>query len=94
MASIWKFPVSEESTVNYIEMPAGAKILTAQRQGNGPVCIWSICDGNIPRVRRMIEVFGTGWNFENNSKRKHISTIQDDGGALIWHIFDNGELPL
>lgn len=73
-----------------VVMHAGAQILTAQFQHN-ELQLWAICDDAVlpayGRVPRRIVIYGTGQPLPENPGR-HISTVQQKNGKLIWHIFE------
>ena len=95
--TIWKFPF-EITDTQVISMPEGANILTVQVQ-NGEPCIWAIVNESAKLISRKIRVAGTGHTLpqmEVNQTslsaglRVYIGTIQMNGGALIFHVFDEG----
>jgi hypothetical protein len=71
-----------------IALPIGAKVLTVQRQGED-LCLWAVVDSSQQREMRVFEVFGTGHQMPDGlSKFQYISTVQEMGGALVWHVFE------
>lgn len=86
--AIWKYPITilEEQTV---EMPIGARILSVQMQGGGLV-LWALVDPEANREKRRIAVHGTGHPVDIAETRHFIGTVQTNGGALVWHVFDGG----
>jgi hypothetical protein len=58
MKTIWKYPLHliDKQTVN---MPKGAEILTVQIQ-NGTITMWALVDPESVKIKRTIEIFGTG----------------------------------
>jgi hypothetical protein len=84
---IWKyeFPVLD---LYVLQMPEGAKILTVQSKGDAAF-IWALVNPDETVLKpRVLRVIGTGWEFTNSSKCKYLGTIQQKGGELIWHIFE------
>ena len=79
---IWKFPIG--STEPMVSMPRGAEILTVQVQ-NGVPTIWALVDTDAPKAKRLIHIFGTGWDIPKKIHR-YIGTWQHD--ALVWHLFE------
>lgn len=71
---------------HYVDMPAGATILTTQLQ-YGVLCIWFLCDPTMHFARRRIVVYGTGHELPPNPG-KYIGTVQLNDGGLILHVFD------
>ena len=87
--TIWKYNliVNDEQ---YLQMPKGAKILSAQVQ-HGAIAIWVMVDPRKPKVERNIQMAGTGHDLSERIMGDFIGTIQISGGSLIFHIFDGGE---
>ena len=71
-----------------VRLPQGAKILTAQMQGD-QLCLWALVDQDALHLTewRRIRIAGTGHEIEADSI-KYISTVQLHGGALVYHIFE------
>lgn len=86
MYTIHKFsiPLQDEQTV---DMPKGARILTAQLQ-LGILCLWAMVDTDAPEVPHKVSIYGTGGPVPAVTG-KYVGTVQS--GALVWHIFDDGE---
>lgn len=82
---IWKF-LLEIDDVQNVTMPAGARILTAQLQGEA-LCLWALCDEQAPKVKRAIRIYGTGHPLPLNPG-EYIATFQLNHGALIFHVFE------
>jgi hypothetical protein len=85
MKTIWKFPI-ECVDSQVIEIPHGAKILTAQFQGD-KLCLWALVDTEEPKELRNILIYGTGHAMKPDNLR-YISTYQVAGGRLIFHVFE------
>jgi len=75
----------DHSTTTQINMPIGAKILTAQMQ-NGQLYLWALVD-DIPDEfeQRVFTLYGTGALILEDPGT-YITTIQDNEYA--WHIFE------
>lgn len=84
MNKIFKYPI-EATDSQGIEMPAGAKILCVQTQGEQP-CIWAQVDPHERMVRRQIWVYGTGHHMLR-TQDKYVGTFQLSGGSLVFHVF-------
>ncbi|MEN6293881.1 MAG: hypothetical protein ABFD07_17925 [Methanobacterium sp.] len=84
--TIWKYTL-ESKEMQDIELPEDAEVLTVQNQ-NGNICMWVRLDPTAPKVYRTFGVFGTGWNVITGSNFKYIGTVQLDGGAFVFHIFE------
>jgi hypothetical protein len=71
-----------------LELPKGARILTVQTQQE-VVCLWALVDSNaIERQRHVIHFIGTGNSHIPSSKLRYIGTVQQLGGSLVWHVFE------
>ena len=86
---IWKFPfdVKDNFTVG---MPAGAQVLCVQTQFDKPN-IWAMVNQEKEIHTRHFRIIGTGAPFEEdpcNEETIYIGTFQEQGGALIWHLFE------
>jgi len=79
---IWEYKLRIEQ--NNVMMPAHAQILTAQMQGDD-LMLWALVDPDTPKVNRVIEVMGTGWQ-TNYRDLHYISTVQERG--YVWHVFE------
>lgn len=90
MKTIWKHPLSIEGSENIIATRKDAEIISADYQGHVPT-IWMIVDPDAPVVRRSIVIVGTGHPLPETIG-EHIGTLVDDAYALVWHVFDAGEV--
>lgn len=86
MAEIWKFPLAVVS-VNSLDMPKGAEILTVQTQGDIP-CLWAMVDPDAEQERRYVEILGTGQPIfkADGCERRYIGTFQQR--PFVWHVFE------
>lgn len=71
--------------VQIVKMPEGAQILTTQIQ-HGRIRVWALADYSKRPEPRLIAVMPTGVPVPENIE--YIGTIQLDGGALVYHIFE------
>lgn len=85
MITIWKFKLTEEKKQR-VQMPRGAKILSAQSQRND-LCLWAMVDSTQPVVERTIICFGTGDEIKNDQLRYIGTTIFNDGYFVV-HVFE------
>lgn len=85
MSTIWKYSLAPGRTVH--DMPADAKVLTVQMQGD-EVCLWALVEPHLPMRRRFFDVYGTGHGMPADPG-DYVATIQMEGGALVWHVFDS-----
>ena len=92
--SIWKYPLQPAEAkdghlgqmVFEIEMPQRSEVLTVQVQNNVPT-LWAVVWTELPKLKRRIEVYGTGHECESMG-RKYISTFQLNEGRLVFHAFE------
>jgi len=92
MRVIWKYDVTIV-TPTVINMPKGAKILTAQAQTTGPcvdtVQIWAAVDPEAECEPRRFIIIGTGREFTDSTAKNlnYIGTAQT--GIFVWHVFED-----
>ena len=86
MKSVWKFPLRVANS-QCLQIPAGAKILSVQAQGE-TVCLWALCDTDALPEPRYIAIHGTGHEVYDGLL-EYISTFQMHGGALVFHAFEH-----
>ena len=80
MKTIYKYPLSEA-----VQMPKGAKILTAQDQG-GQIFIWAEVDSHARTDKtREFLIIGTGQELPNLDNWQYVATVQQ--GIFVWHIY-------
>lgn len=85
MKTVWKFEVFGPVRFTTV-MPKGAEILSVQRQGEG-VQMWALVDPSQPAEERTFQSFGTGHDIDAEIIA-HLGTVQFEGGALIFHVFE------
>lgn len=87
MKTIHKFPLFVNKLD--IEMPKGARILTAREQ-HDTICVWAEVDTAQQTERRRFEVFGTGHPMREDMgiSREYIGTAILEGGALVLHVYE------
>jgi len=85
---IWKFEFKRYMDNQYLELPLGYEVLSLQLQGNIP-CLWVLVDPNVEKKREIFEIYGTGdeIRYKSGVDRKYIGTWQEQGGKLVWHLF-------
>lgn len=71
-------------------MPRGSEVLYVADQ-TGTVCIWALGSPELSPEARYFQVYGTGHPFDHRGGYKHIGSVQQLGGALVWHVFEVGE---
>lgn len=84
---IWKYPLSFGA--NFLHIPHGAEILSVQSQYNQPF-LWALVDTGKREEARELHFLTTGQSIydEPDYAFAYINTIQLDGGALVFHIFE------
>lgn len=82
---IYKYPLQiiDEQAV---QLPSGAQVLTAQVQ-HGLLQLWALVDTSQPIAVIRLRIVGTGHDFPDADQWRYLSTVQVDGGALVFHIF-------
>ena len=88
MKAIYKYPLVIEANQHLI-LPVGSVILSVQEQF-GELVLWAIIDiGMAIKERRLISVYGTVFNMEDNAMNEswHIQTVCMKNG-LVWHVFE------
>ncbi len=88
--TIFKYNIEVERSF-YLQMPAGAVILSVQVQHNKPM-IWAVVDPAARTVEREFYVRGTGHELGIAATGKFVGTFQLDGGSRVFHLFDGGEV--
>ena len=71
--------------LNQLEIPKGHQVLTVQMQ-KGIMCLWVLVDPEETTQEIRIVVVGTGHPIESNLH--YIGTVQQLGGSLMWHVFE------
>jgi len=82
MFMIWKFQV-EIVDRQTIHMPLGARIISAQVQGD-TICLWAIVDPGSNPSPATIRIVGTGQQMPEVDM-EHLGTVQMD--QFVWHVF-------
>lgn len=85
MSAVWKFTISNHAGTE-IKVPIDATALCAKFQGN-QLCVWYLLDQDKPTRGRVLEVFGSGWNFDACGMQ-YVDTVLVHGGAQVWHVFE------
>lgn len=81
---IWKYElrITDEQE---LEMPMFSEILSVADQ-HGSLCLWAAGDTKLPKVKRTIEIIGTGNPIKDPGWRKFIGTVSM--GSFVWHVFE------
>lgn len=82
---VFKYPLTH--SINNIDLPDGAQVLTVQMQGN-EVMMWALVDPNALPKRREFQVVETGqkFTFDDRTPPVYIETVQM--GVMVWHVFE------
>lgn len=94
MTRIWKWTL-QITDKQMLQMPQGAKVLTAQMQGE-ELCLWAQVgppDPGVPQEARTFAIYGTG-NPMPDEPGEYVATFQTQGGALVFHVYDLSSPPL
>ena len=86
---IWKWTLQVTDTQS-LPMPAGAKVLGVQPQGDFPLRpqLWALVDEKAPVADRTFATYGTGNPMPDGDPGKYVGTYQMHGGALVFHVFE------
>lgn len=91
MKAVWKFSLSllDEQTV-FVPCRSTTRFLDCQLQ-NGALALWALVDPRAPGSTEPVTIKLLGTGHEHPDKRlegfNHLSTVQMNGGALVWHVF-------
>lgn len=83
MRTVWKF-ILRPGTYE-VPMPCGAKLLTAQLQGDAP-CLWAEVDDEQPLETRTFISIGTGHEIPLDARIAYVATFQF--GQLVFHLHE------
>lgn len=85
-ATVWKYEL-EVTDEQVVMMPAYATVLTVHVQKGQP-CVWVKADSQATAlVERRFFIHGTGHPVNSRAGR-YVGTFQLDGGALVFHVFE------
>ena len=89
---IWKFAL-EITDSQTIQMPCGAEVLTIQTQQEKPF-IWALVNPQEEIVNYEFLMLGTEHPIDAADIKWgiHVGTFQIHGGALVFHVFNMGEV--
>lgn len=82
MKKIYKYPI-KVSRETIIDIPHGAKFLTAQNQCDS-IVLWALVDPDVKMERKMVLVVATGEDAYVPAA-DYLATVQI--GDLVWHVF-------
>lgn len=89
MSVIYKYTLMIEGE-QLVKMPKGSRILCVQMQYQQPRVWVAIDPFETENVDRLFFVVGTGSSIPGDGV--YIGTVQEQGGSLVWHFFDGGEI--
>ncbi len=87
MDTIWKYKIPVAPDMEGLTMPKGAKILCLQLQYDEPT-LWALVDTEQSEEKRHFAWCGTGFPLANVDKFSYIGTVQLNGGATVFHLFE------
>lgn len=92
MKTIYKYKLSLESDIVFINMPMDAFVIHVDIQ-HGDVYLWAMVDTDAAMERRIFRVIGTGHPAEDVGLTQHIGSFLVLNGTYVFHIFDVGVVP-
>lgn len=84
----YEVPITDQFV---IDMPEGGEILDVQVQRGVP-SIWALVNDSEKVVERKFRLVGTGHPIITECPMIYVGTFQIEGGNLVFHLFDQGEL--
>ena len=87
---LYKYPMTLQSD-QFVDMPRGAQVISANIQpGQGMFC-WAIVDTDAPIVSHLFAVLATGDKCGIEIRTAHfVNAIYD--GPYAWHVFSLGDI--
>lgn len=79
MKTVYKYKIGNGE----LQLPSGAKVLTAAIQ-NGDLCIWAEVDDVAIPEHRTFYIYGTGHIVPENVC--YVATVFD--GPFVWHVYE------
>ncbi len=88
--TIWKF-VLEDAGEQQIEMPKGARVLSAEEQ-HDKIVLYALVDPLAEKEARTVWTFGTGHRVHDRAAHaQFVGTVKMEGGLWMFHIFCDSE---
>lgn len=86
MASVvWKQVLELPEDVSAeVEVPQDAVFLTAREQ-HDKVCVWYRCNPDLPKIKRRLEISGTGHPAPHNATYLGLAALRN--GHLMLHVW-------
>jgi hypothetical protein len=93
MKTIYKYPFQVDDQVD-LKLPWGARILSVQKQRRslpGELELWALIDTEESPADRRLIICGTGHDasYIAQNDLRHIATVLEQDGALVWHVFED-----
>jgi len=84
---IFKYEI-EIKDGQYIDMPAGAQVLSAKEQ-NGKLCIWCLVDTRCSNKPKQIMIVGTGHDIHFDIGEYSLNFVDTVlmSNSLVFHVF-------
>lgn len=93
MRCVYKYAIHPNGPVT---MPRGAELMHVDAQ-EGPqgehMYVWALVDTEAAPVHRLLHIYGTGANLSPD-KARFVGTVLFRKQALVFHIFDHGEVEI
>ena len=86
---IWKQQI-QITRQQEITLPVVSKFLSVQFQGEN-LTVWYQCNPDSQAVTKKLYVLGTGEDIPENITIRHLGTVLEAGGALVWHVYEGVE---
>jgi hypothetical protein len=84
MRTIHKYELFPETV---LDIPRGATVLSVQVQREKPY-LWAEVDTSNELTKRKFIGVGTGHTIPSEARLSFIGTVQLEGGALVFHIYE------
>lgn len=81
--TVWKYQLEDT-----LEMPEGARILTAAVQVHGRISMWAAVDPDAPVAIRRFRTVGTGRPLPTDVALAYVATVLMNGGDFAYHVFE------
>ena len=90
MTTVWKYPLRLADGVQVLNMPRGARLLSAHDQQGTPT-LWMLVDAANPVEERRFVVHGTGHPVSlpmDDAFIDFVGSCHDAARGLVWHVFE------
>lgn len=86
ITTVWKYPL-ELTDVQTLEVPRGARFLSAGKDPAGQLCVWVFVELISAKITRTVRIVGTG-NPTDANRHSFLASVVD--GPFVWHVFVDG----